>query len=437
MIIKNLFKKTSSNRSPVSSKDWKSISPFAVEIINKLQDHNYEAYLVGGCVRDLLANIKPKDFDIATNAEPKEIRKIFKASRIIGKRFQLVHIYKGKQIIEVATFRAGLDKNSTTIENDLIKDDAGKIIRDNIWGNIEDDCNRRDFTINAIYFCPISNTFKDFHDGAQHVKEKKIISIGDPLYRFEEDPVRSLRAIRFATKLNFKLDSKVKEAIYEKGDLLGNISNARLFDEFCKIFLNGHGYENYKKLQSFGIAKYLLNLEKKYSGNKVYDESFKNTDKRYRDGKSITPGFLLAAILWPRLIERCSFDNGINVRKFFRSMDSIIAEQHRITAIPRKFSSYIKDIWYLQLKLNDRLKNNPNKIIKHPRFRAGYDFLLIREKASKDKSDLGKWWTNFQHADAKSKEKMIGKVRKTAESDGNLNPRKGEGKEFGFSEELR
>ena len=331
MIIKNFFKKTISNRSPVSSKDWKSISPFAVEIINKLQDHNYEAYLVGGCVRDLLANIKPKDFDIATNAEPKEIRKIFKASRIIGKRFQLVHIYKGKQIIEVATFRAGLDKNSTTIENDLIKDDAGKIIRDNIWGNIEDDCNRRDFTINAIYFCPISNTFKDFHDGAQHVKEKKIISIGDPLYRFEEDPVRSLRAIRFATKLNFKLDSKVKEAIYEKGDLLGNISNARLFDECCKIFLNGHGYENYKKLQSFGIAKYLLNLEKKYSGNKVYDESFKNTDKRYRDGKSITPGFLLAAILWPRLIERCSFDNGINVRKFFRSMDSIIAEQQRIT----------------------------------------------------------------------------------------------------------
>ena len=249
--------------------------------------------------------------------------------------------------------------------------------------------------------------------------------------------MRSLRAIRFATKLNFKIDSKVKEAIYEKGDLLGNISNARLFDEFCKIFLNGHGYENYKKLQSFGIAKYLLNLEKKYSGNKVYDESFKNTDKRYRDGKSITPGFLLAAILWPRLIERCSFDNGINVRKFFRSMDSIIAEQQRITAIPRKFSSYIKDIWYLQLKLNDRLKNNPNKIIKHPRFRAGYDFLLIREKASKDKSDLGKWWTSFQHADAKSKEKMIGKVRKTIESDGNFNPRKGEGKEFGFSEELR
>ena len=146
MIIKNLFKKTKSSSSPISYEDWESINPFAVEIINKLQDHNYEAYLVGGCVRDLLANIKPKDFDIATNAEPKEIRKIFKASRIIGKRFQLVHIYKGKQIIEVATFRAGLNKNSTTIENDLIKDDAGKIIRDNIWGNIEDDCNRRDFT---------------------------------------------------------------------------------------------------------------------------------------------------------------------------------------------------------------------------------------------------------------------------------------------------
>ncbi len=438
MIIKNFLKKTQNNKSPISSKDWnKRISPFAVDIIKKLQDHNYEAYLVGGCVRDLLANIEPKDFDIATNAEPKEIRKIFKASRIIGKRFQLVHVYKGRQIIEVATFRAGLNKNNTNIENDLIKDDAGKIIRDNIWGSIEDDCNRRDFTINAIYFCPINKTFKDFHDGIQHVKEKKVISIGDPLYRFEEDPVRSLRAMRFATKLNFKIDSKVKKAIYKKGDLLDGISNARLFDEFCKIFLNGYGYENFKKLESYGVAKYLLNLEKKYSENKVYTESFKNTDKRYKDGKSITPGFLLAAILWPKLIERCSFDKGINVRKFFRSMDSIIAEQQRITAIPRKFTSYIKDIWYLQLKLNDRLKNNPNKIIKHPRFRAGYDFLLIRENASKDKSDLGKWWTSFQHADTKSKQKMIEKVRKTIEIDGNFNPRKGEGKEFGFSDELR
>jgi len=438
LIIKNFLKKTQNNKSPISSKDWnKRISPFAVDIIKKLQDHNYEAYLVGGCVRDLLANIEPKDFDIATNAEPKEIRKIFKASRIIGKRFQLVHVYKGRQIIEVATFRAGLNKNNTNIENDLIKDDAGKIIRDNIWGSIEDDCNRRDFTINAIYFCPINKTFKDFHDGIQHVKEKKVISIGDPLYRFEEDPVRSLRAMRFATKLNFKIDSKVKKAIYKKGDLLDGISNARLFDEFCKIFLNGYGYENFKKLESYGVAKYLLNLEKKYSENKVYTESFKNTDKRYKDGKSITPGFLLAAILWPRLIERCSFDKGINVRKFFRSMDSIIAEQQRITAIPRKFTSYIKDIWYLQLKLNDRLKNNPNKIIKHPRFRAGYDFLLIRENASKDKSDLGKWWTSFQHADTKSKQKMIEKVRKTIEIDGNFNPRKGEGKEFGFSDELR
>ncbi len=438
MIIKNFLKKTQNNKSPISSKDWnKRISPFAVDIIKKLQDHNYEAYLVGGCVRDLLANIEPKDFDIATNAEPKEIRKIFKASRIIGKRFQLVHVYKERQIIEVATFRAGLNKNNTNIENDLIKDDAGKIIRDNIWGSIEDDCNRRDFTINAIYFCPINKTFKDFHDGIQHVKEKKVISIGDPLYRFEEDPVRSLRAMRFATKLNFKIDSKVKKAIYKKGDLLDGISNARLFDEFCKIFLNGYGYENFKKLESYGVAKYLLNLEKKYSENKVYTESFKNTDKRYKDGKSITPGFLLAAILWPRLIERCSFDKGINVRKFFRSMDSIIAEQQRITAIPRKFTSYIKDIWYLQLKLNDRLKNNPNKIIKHPRFRAGYDFLLIRENASKDKSDLGKWWTSFQHADTKSKQKMIEKVRKTIEVDGNFNPRKGEGKEFGFSDELR
>ena len=430
MIIKNPFKKTKSSSSPVNSKDWESISPFAVEIINKLQDHNYEAYLVGGCVRDLLANIKPKDFDIATNAEPKEIRKIFKASRIIGKRFQLVHIYKGKQIIEVATFRAGLNKNSTTIENDLIKDDAGKIIRDNIWGNIEDDCNRRDFTINAIYFCPISNTFKDFHDGAQHVKEKKIISIGDPLYRFEEDPVRSLRAIRFATKLNFKIDSKIKEAIYEKGDLLGNISNARLFDEFCKIFLNGMAEKNFAKLCTFGLNKYLIgtNPEKNEFTSNLMIEALRNTDRRISNDQSVTPGFLVAALLWPQLIEISNQKGEINLRKFFRSMDRVLRRQQKITAIPRKFHTYIKDIWVLQLKLQSRIGKQPYKTLKHPRFRAAYDFLLIRERASGHRNTLGDWWTNFQKNDDQIKKSLITKL---AEENQESN------KKFGFSEELR
>ena len=220
----------------------KKINKFAISIIEDLRKSNFQAYLVGGCVRDLLCGIEPKDFDIATNATPNEIKKIFKASRIIGKRFKLVHIYNRSDLIEVATFRSGDDR---TNDGSLITDQSGKILRDNIWGTLEQDTFRRDFTINALYYCPITKKIEDHNNGIKHIHEKIIVSIGDPKKRFEEDPVRSLRAIRFSNKLEFKLDKNIKEAIYEKGHLLSNISNARLFDEFCKIFLNGMAEKNF------------------------------------------------------------------------------------------------------------------------------------------------------------------------------------------------
>lgn len=404
------------------------ISKFAISIVRDLQDKNFQAYLVGGCVRDLLCGLEPKDFDIATNATPEQVRKIFKASRIIGKRFKLVHVFNRSELIEVATFRSGED--SSNIGN-LVTDHSGKILRDNIWGTLEEDTYRRDFTVNALYYCPITQKIQDHNNGMKHIHEKEIVSIGDPQKRFSEDPVRSLRAIRFSNKLNFKISRDIKTAIYDKGKLLSNISNARLFDEFCKIFLNGMAEKNFNKLTTFGLNKYLIGTVPdltEFTYNLII-EALRNTDKRIHNNQSVTPGFLIAALLWPQLIEISNQNGEINLRRFFRSMDGILRRQQKLTAIPRKFHTYIKDIWVLQLKLYSRIGKQPYKTLKHPRFRAAYDFLLIREKADGHNKDLGNWWTNFQKDDDKIKKSLIT----------NLNERKKEEsfKKFGFSEELR
>ena len=406
----------------------KKINKFAISIIEDLRKNNFQAYLVGGCVRDLLCGIEPKDFDIATNATPNEIKKIFKASRIIGKRFKLVHIYNRSDLIEVATFRSGDDR---TNDGSLITDQSGKILRDNIWGTLEQDTFRRDFTINALYYCPITKKIEDHNNGIKHIHEKIIVSIGDPKKRFEEDPVRSLRAIRFSNKLEFKIDKNIKEAIYEKGHLLSNISNARLFDEFCKIFLNGMAEKNFNKLTSFGLNKFLIltSPKKNEFTSRLIIEALRNTDKRLKNNQSVTPGFLIAAVLWPEILEKSMKKGAINLRKFFRSMDQVLRRQQQITAIPRKFHGYIKDIWVLQLKLHSRIGKQPYKTLKHPRFRAAYDFLLLREKAASNKKYLGDWWTDFQKNDDSIKKSLIKDLREKNNEESS--------KIFGFSAELR
>ena len=406
----------------------KKISKFAISIVRDLQEKNFQAFLVGGCVRDLLCGIEPKDFDIATNATPEQIRKIFKASRIIGKRFKLVHIYNRSDLIEVATFRSGDDR---TNDGSLITDQSGKILRDNIWGTLEQDTFRRDFTINALYYCPITKKIEDHNNGIKHIHEKIIVSIGDPKKRFEEDPVRSLRAIRFSNKLQFKIDKSIKEAIYKKGHLLSNISNARLFDEFCKIFLNGMAEKNFNKLSSFGLNKYLIltSPEKNEFTSRLIIEALRNTDNRLKNNQSVTPGFLMAAVLWPEILEKSMKKGAINLRKFFRSMDQVLRKQQQITAIPRKFHGYIKDIWVLQLKLHSRIGKQPYKTLKHPRFRAAYDFLLLREKAASNKKYLGDWWTDFQKNDDSIKKSLIKDLREKNNEESS--------KIFGFSAELR
>jgi len=420
--------KSSSLRTPKILADSK-FSPLSLEVVRLLKKSGYQAYLVGGCVRDLLVGIKAKDFDVSTDATPEQVRKIFRSSRIIGKRFRIVHVFSRNELIEVSTFRADASKSENN--DGLIKDTDGKILRDNVWGSLEEDCVRRDFSINALYFDPIENVLHDFHNGIKHIQNKMIVSIGDPILRFEEDPVRSLRAIRFSSKLNFNISGDIKEAIYQKSSLLGNISNARLFDEFCKIFLSQQALNNFEKLQSFGALKYLINT-KDYSANsfglKFQHAALVNTDNRLKASQSVTPGFLLAALMWPKLIDETKEDGTLNLKKFFRSMDKTIREQQELTAIPRKFHGYIKDIWSLQLKLETRLGHQPYKILNHPRFRAAYDFLLLREEASKDIQGIGAWWTEFQKVNRPRKIEMLQILRDL---------RKGPvEKKFGFLEEL-
>ena len=424
----NKTNKVSSTKIPKILKESK-FSPLAIEVIKKLKHSGFQGYLVGGCVRDSLVGIKAKDFDVSTDATPEEVRKIFRSSRIIGKRFRLVHVFSRNELIEVSTFRANASKKVNG--SGVIKDSEGKILRDNVWGTLEEDCIRRDFSINSLYFDPIENNLCDFHSGLQHIQKKILVSIGDPLIRFEEDPVRSLRAIRFSSKLDFKISNDVKEAIYQKGHLLGNISNARMFDEFCKIFLTKKAFNNFNKLNSFGVLKYLINTDNYVNnsfGLRFQHASLINTDNRLKASKSVTPGFLIAALLWPRLIDISKEKGSLNLRKFFRSMDRIIREQQVLTAVPRKFHGYIKDIWSLQLKLETRLGHQPYKILNHPRFRAAYDFLLLREKAAKDSQGIGDWWTQFQKVNRPSKIELLKSLRESRSGPVE--------KKFGFLEEL-
>ena len=400
-----------------------------MEIVKKLKRSGFQGYLVGGCVRDSLVGIKAKDFDVSTDATPEEVRKIFRASRIIGKRFRLVHVFSRNELIEVSTFRANASKKDDG--SGVVKDSEGKILRDNVWGTLEEDCIRRDFSINALYFDPIENKLCDFHNGLQHIQKKILVSIGDPLIRFEEDPVRSLRAIRFSSKLDFKISNDVKDAIYQKGHLLGNISNARMFDEFCKIFLTKKALNNFNKLDSFGVLKYLINTDNYVEnsfGLRFQHAALINTDNRLKASKSVTPGFLIAALLWPKLIDVSKDKGSLNLRKFFRSMDRIIREQQVLTAVPRKFHGYIKDIWSLQLKLETRLGHQPYKILNHPRFRAAYDFLLLREEAARDSQGMGAWWTEFQKVNRPGKIELLKLLRESRSGPVE--------KKFGFLEEL-
>jgi len=410
------------DRHTISRKD---ISPNALKVLYRLLKAGYQAYIVGGGVRDLLLRKKPKDFDIATNAEPVEIKALFNNARAIGRRFRIVHIRFGREIIEVTTFRADHHPINEITDNLAFKEDRerdsvhskeGMILRDNVYGNIDQDAKRRDFTVNALYYTTDGFRLLDFNHGLQDLKSKQIRIIGDPKERYKEDPVRMLRAIRFSAKLGFSIEENTKKPIDELAYLLDSISSARLFDETIKLMTGGHAVKTFAMLQEFQLGTFLFSptlealSEADNSSTKLVELALEKTDQRLNENKSVTPSFLFAALLWPVFKMHLAESKNLGLSPqlaFEKSAQFAINEQLGYTAIPRRFTLATKEIWKLQNKLASRSKKSIETVFSNSRFRAAYDFLLLREESGEDLKGLGQWWTNFQESNEPVRKKLI------------------------------
>lgn len=386
----------------------------------RLNQGGFDAYLVGGGVRDILLGLKPKDFDIATNATPDEIKGLFRNCRLIGRRFRLAHIVFGREIIEVATFRGHHDEQNDQDKKTSKQSEHGMLLRDNIYGSIEEDAERRDFTINALYYA--SNDFKvlDFANGVNDVKNKIIRLIGDPETRYREDPVRMLRAIRFTTKLDMQMAQETHEPIAKLAPLMVNIPAARMFEEFLKMFISGKAVANFTLLREYHLFKFFFPVvDQALNDNNELLERFiilamVNTDKRINNEQRVTPAFLFAAMLWYPLqhyIKQINLHNQMSPQDaFFAALSEIMPEQQRSIAIPKRFQGVMKDIWILQEKLVRREGKKAFKTFEHPKFRAGYDFLLLRSEIETDNHqliELAKWWTDFQNVSPEAQIQMV------------------------------
>ena len=403
----------------------KAISPNALKVLYRLNNAGFASFLVGGSVRDLLLGKSPKDFDIATNASPEEIRRVFRNSRIIGRRFKIVHIRFGREIIEVTTFRAHHEVSNEIGDHvsrrnirglNSAHSSDGMILRDNVFGRIDEDSLRRDFTVNALYYTTDGFSVLDFNSGLEDLKDRKIRIIGDPVGRYREDPVRMLRAIRFAAKLNFDIEQSTAAPIEELADLLLSISPARLYDETLKLFYTGHSVKTFELLKSSGLGRYLIapTLEAMDccppAGAKLVRRALENTDQRIAQDQSVSPNFLFAALLWPLLCQQQEQARQINRNQrsnFLPMANQVITAQLDFTAIPRRVSYACRDIWELQWKLEHRTRSNVRKTLSHSRFRAAYDFLLLREAAGEDLGNSGQWWTDFQSDNSNQQQSML------------------------------
>ena len=407
----------------ISRKDF---SENALKVLYRLNKGGFDAYLVGGGVRDILLGEHPKDFDIATNATPEQIKKLFRNCRLIGRRFRLAHIVFGRDIIEVATFRGHHDNapqiKQTKANKDKIvskQSEHGMLLRDNIYGSIDEDAERRDFTINALYYSIKDFKVYDFANGVQDINDKVIRLIGDPETRYREDPVRMLRAIRFATKLDMTIEAETEQPIKALAPLMANIPAARMFEEYLKLFLGGKAQQNFHMLAKYDLLQYFfphisetVKNEPNSLALKFVERVLINTDKRINEGKRVTPAFLLAAVIWYKLESSVKdiLDNSTTPYQdaFFSAMSEIMSEQQRCIAIPKRFQQPMKDIWFLQQKLDRREGSRAFKALEHQRFRAGYDFLLLRgEVEGGYLLELADWWTHFQEATPDTQEQMI------------------------------
>lgn len=378
-----------------------AISDNALKVLYRLKNAGFAGYLVGGSVRDLLLGREPKDFDVATDATPEQIRELFRNSRLIGRRFRLAHIHYGEEIIEVSTFRAPHHFDSG--EGHAVD---GRIIRDNVYGGIDDDVWRRDFTVNALYYNIADEAVVDYVNGMRDIKSCCIRLIGDPRQRFTEDPVRLLRAVRFATKLGFRISADTERCISELAPSLGGIAPARLFEEVLKMFFNGYALQTFEQLRHYRMFGELFPqteeaLAHQYGGfpHTFVVNALRNTDNRLAENKPVTPGFLLAALLWIPMdkLARDNMARGLReMEAIMLAGDIVISRQTRSTAMPRRFTQFAREIWQLQPRLARGVKRRPHRLLQHPRFRAAYDFLLLRAESGEEVTELADWWTAFQ-----------------------------------------
>lgn len=412
-----------------------------MKVLYRLQKSGFEAYLVGGCVRDLLLGREPKDFDVVTDADPEQIRKIFRNCRLIGRRFRLAHVYFGREVIEVATFRGMGDE-----QNDKqMQDKEGRLLTDNVYGTIEEDVWRRDFTVNALYYNIKDFSVVDYTGGMDDLKTGTLKLIGDPATRFREDPVRMLRAVRFAVKLGFNLDPGCQNAMHDAAVLLYGIPAARLYDEVIKLFLYGYGLQTFEMLRHYGLFKVLfpdtensLSVEENGFPKLLLMKALENSDNRIAEGKTVTAYFLLSAFLWEpvQTQTRANMEQGlVDYIAFQNAASEVISRQIKSTAFPRHISLAIREVWSLQPKFNVRTGSKPSRLLTHPRFRAAYDFLLLRAETGGADPDIAAWWARFQVADENEQRKMtqpsrnLGRNRSGRKRNYTRKAREGAGKE--------
>jgi poly(A) polymerase len=393
------------------------IHPCALKTTRALKEAGYSAFVVGGAVRDLLLGREPKDFDVATDALPEQVRQVFRRSRLIGRRFQIVHVYCGADTIEVTTFRAASPEKEVEGDED---DDArvtaedGMLLRDNVFGNQAEDAERRDFTVNALYYDPESQEVWEWHGGVEDAKKKVLRIIGDPVQRFREDPVRMLRAARFAAKLDFHIDPATRAPIAELANMLERIPSARLFDEMMKLLLSGHSERGVRQLRAEGLHHGILPMLDAILDDperqKFLHAALHDTDQRVRQGHSASPAFMLACLLWYDMQaawRRNQKAGQSDQSALYDAMDAVLERQRRSLAFPRRFDGTIKEIWSLQSRFEQRSGARPFRLLSHPRFRAGYDFLLIRAKGGDAEQELADWWTRFPDASDSEREAML------------------------------